>query len=85
MSFYIGFQYCEINGITEKKRVITLVLDSPKVNKDKDNSFFLEHGGNSNYLENVADILKTLHTGIELNESLMEALVILYLLEVVTL
>lgn len=85
MPFYIGFQNVESNGVMEKQRVITLDLDSPKVNKDKGMNLFLEHGGNSDYLESVAVILETLHTGIQQNDAFIEALVSLDLLEAVTL
>lgn len=85
MPFYIGFQDIENNGVMEKKRVITLDLDSPKVGKDKGVDLFLEYGGNSNYLENVAVVLETLHTGIQQSEPFITALVSLDLLEAVTL
>ena len=85
MPFYIGFQDVKNNGVKEKQRVITLDLDSPKVGKDKGVGLFLEYGGNSNYLENVAVVLETLHTGIQQNEPFIEALVSLDLLEAVTL
>jgi hypothetical protein len=85
MPFYIGFQHIESNGVTEKKRVITLDLDSPKVNKDKGVDLFLEYGGNSDYLENIAVILETLHEGIQQSDVFIEALVDLDLLEAVTL
>jgi hypothetical protein len=85
MPFYIGFQDVNSDGVMEKKRVITLDLDSPKVNKDSGADLFLEYGGNSDYLENVAVILETLHTGIQQNEGFIEALVSLDLLESVTL
>ena len=81
MPFYIGFQNIDNNGVPEKQRVITLDLDSPKVSKDKGVDLFLEHGGNSDYLEDVAIILETLHEGIQENEAFLEALVSLELLE----
>jgi len=85
MPFYIGFQDVQNNGVMEKQRVITLDLDSPKVNKDKGISLFSEHGGNSDYLEDIAVVLETLHTGIEKNDVFIQALVSLDLLEAVTL
>lgn len=85
LPFYIGFQEVDNNGVAEKQRVITLDLDSPKVNKDKGVDLFLEHGGNSHYLEDIAVILETLHAGIQQNEDFIEALVSLELLEAVTL
>jgi hypothetical protein len=85
LPFYIGFQHIENNGVIEKQRVITLDVDSPKVNKEKGADLFLPYGGNSDYLENIADILETLHNGIQQNEAFIAALVNLDLLEAVTL
>jgi len=85
MPFYIGFQNIENNGATEKQRVITLDLDSPKVNKNKGADLFLAHGGNSDYLENIAIILETLHEGIQQSSSFISALVSFDLIEAVTL
>ena len=85
MPFYIGFQHIESNGVTEKQRVITLDLDSPKVSKDKGIELFLEHGGNSDYLEDIAVVLETLHEGIQQSSAFIDALVNLELLEAVTL
>ena len=85
MPFYIGFQDIENNGATEKQRVITLDVDSPKVNKNKGVDLFLEHGGNSDYLEDIAIILETLHEGIQQTGSFISALVSFDLIEAVTL
>lgn len=85
MPFYIGFQNIENNGATDKQRVITLDVDSPKVNKNKGADLFLAHGGNSDYLENIAIILETLHEGIQQSRSFISALVSFDLIEAVTL
>jgi hypothetical protein len=84
MPFYIGYQNVVNNGVTEQQRVITLDLDSPKVNKETGIDLFLEYGGNSDYLEYMANILETLHVGLEQNNDFIEALVTCDLLESVT-
>lgn len=84
MPFYIGFQEVVNNGITEKQRVITLDLDSPKVSKDHGIDLFLDYGGNSDYLEHIANVLETLHVGLEQNGDFIDALLTNDLLESVT-
>jgi hypothetical protein len=85
LPFYIGYQEVDNNGVTEKQRVITLDVDSPKVTKDQGNELFLEYGGNSDYLEHMANILETLHVGLQKNNDFIEALTTCDLLESVTL
>ena len=46
---------------------------------------FLEHGGNSNYLEEMADLLEGIHQGHEQNENFVEIMQQLGLIESVTL
>ncbi|MFM9735639.1 SapC family protein, partial [Streptomyces niveiscabiei] len=36
-------------------------LDSPRVNQHQGEAIFLEHGGNSDYLNHIAQVLNTLH------------------------
>jgi hypothetical protein len=85
MPFYIGFQEINNNGVVEKQRVITVDLDSPKINKEIGINLFLEHGGNSDYLENIAAMLETLHVGMKQSQDFIKALVLFDLLEAVTL
>ncbi|XQW86491.1 SapC family protein [Thalassotalea piscium] len=85
LPFYIGQQNVENNGVTEPQRVITLDLDSPKVNTEQGIDLFLEYGGNSDYLEHMADVLETLHQGLQENTPFIDALIACELLEPVTL
>jgi hypothetical protein len=85
LPFYIGFQENVDNGIAEKKRVITMDMDSPKINTVNGNALFFEFGGNSDYLEHIANVLETLHLGLEENNDFIEALTTCELLESVTL
>lgn len=45
--------------------MIHIDLDHAKVGHDEGNILFLEHGGNSPYLEHVASLLKIIHQGVE--------------------
>ena len=57
--FYIGFQEFVENGVTEKQRVITLDIDSPKVNTSEGNALFLEFGGNHLLLQKLIVLVNT--------------------------
>ena len=65
MPFLIGFQEQEGQGGTSREPVITVDLDNPRVNTERGEPVFLEHGGNSPYIEQVASILKVLREGQE--------------------
>lgn len=81
--FMIGFQ--KPNPAAESRRVVTIDRDHPRVNETDGTAVFLEHGGNSEYLDTVATILETIHKNHEQNELFMEALLQHQLVESVTL
>ncbi len=56
--FLIGFQQ---NDKGEKEPVIHIDMDSPRVNNETGIEIFLEHGGNSEYINRISTILKTIH------------------------
>lgn len=85
MPFFIGRQDVTTDGVTEQQRVITLDIDSPRVSKTQGVELFLEYGGNSQYLEDIAAILETLHHGLQGNDNFVNALISLNLLEPMTL
>lgn len=85
LPFFIGKQEITTDGVTEQERVITIDLDSPRVSKTEGIELFLEYGGNSPYLEDIATILETLHHGLQGNEAFVNALTTLNLLESMTL
>lgn len=84
MPFYIGFQAVNEAGQQSQQRVITIDVDSPKVSKTEGQPLFLEYGGNSDYLESIANILETLHQGVQENSSFIAELETCELLEPVT-
>ena len=71
MPFYIGFQ--QAKDSEDLKRVITIDLESPRVSESEGRELFLEFGGNSDYLEAIANILETLHQGLEENNKFISS------------
>lgn len=60
---------------------IHINLDDPRVNKSEGEVLFLPHGGNSDYIENIANILSTIHQSIEAAKAFTAALTELDLIE----
>jgi hypothetical protein len=56
-------------------------MDSPRVSTTEGEHVFLEHGGNSDYLERVTSILKVIHEGYERSTSFADMLLGMDLLE----
>lgn len=81
LPFLIGFQEQTLDGETTREPVITVDMDSPRVNLERGEPVFLEHGGNSPYLEQVGSILKVLHEGVKSGELFYTVLAELDLLE----
>jgi len=70
--FLIGFQ--QKHPGAEKRRVLTIDVDHPRVSETEGAALFLEHGGNSDFLENIANMLETVHNGQEQNKAFMDML-----------
>jgi hypothetical protein len=81
--FLIGFQ--KQNPGAERQRVLTIDLDHPRVSESEGAALFLEHGGNSDFLENVANMLEAVHNGHEQNEAFIDMLLKHDLVESLTL
>ena len=79
--FLIGFQEKERGGETVREPVITVDLDSPRVSLEQGEPVFLEHGGNSDYLEQINSILKVLYQGISGSKPFFDTLTELDLIE----
>lgn len=71
--FLIGFQEQEVEGEPRKEMVIHIDMDDPRVNETEGEPVFLEHGGNSPYLERVVDTLKGIHRGLTYSKSMFSA------------
>jgi hypothetical protein len=71
--FLIGFQ--------EQEPVIHVDLENPRISQTEGEPVFLPQGGNSRYLERVANILKGIHEGVELSKQMFAAFTALDLIE----
>ena len=76
--FLIGFQ---LNDKGEQEPVIHIDMDSPRVNNETGIDIFLEHGGNSEYINRISTILKTIHDSKATTELFMNRVQELELLE----
>jgi hypothetical protein len=83
--FTIGTQKKVIDGREQEDRILALDMDNKRVNKDVGESLFLEFGGNSDYLDTIADMMETLHNGVNQNTNFIKCLTELDLLEPFTL
>ena len=61
--------------------VIHIDLDHPKVGHEDGYPLFLEHGGNSPYLEHVASVLKLIHQGVAIQDVMFKLFTELDLIE----
>lgn len=67
--FYIGKRTKIEGGIPVDEKNLTIDVDHPSVNQDSGNRIFLEHGGNSDYLNHINKVLVTIDESIrELEE-----------------
>lgn len=71
--FLIGFQEREINGETGKEPLIHIDLDDPRVNEKEGMALFLRHGGNTPYLQRMANILRGIHDGFPIGKAMFAA------------
>lgn len=62
--FLIGFQQQDVTS--EPAPVIHIDMQHPKVNEEQGNPVFLEHGGNSPYLDKISTCLQTIHQGMQM-------------------
>ncbi|WP_438862329.1 SapC family protein [Neptunicella sp.] len=71
--FLIGFQTQQDNGEQQKVPVIHIDMDHPKVNEQRGKAIFLEHGGNSPYLEHISTLLNVMHQGMTISDAMFAA------------
>jgi len=79
--FLIGFQESSENGQPGREMVVTVDMESPRISETEGEPVFLEHGGNSEYLEQVNSILNVIHQGSERNQAFADMLLGMDLLE----
>jgi hypothetical protein len=71
--FLIGFQERQEDGAMRKDPVIHVDLDHPRVSRTEGQPVFLPRGGNSPYLEHIANVLRGIHDGIEIGRAMFTA------------
>lgn len=81
--FVIGFQRVQGEGDT-KEPVVSIDMNSPRVSETEGEALFLEHGGISDYLTSMTEILETIRLANEMNVGFVDALLELDLIESVT-
>lgn len=79
--FLIGFQEQDVDGVPTDVPVVHIDLDHPSAGGDDGQRLFLEHGGESPYLERMTSILITIHEGNAVSQSFSKLLVGLELIE----
>ncbi len=79
--FLIGFDEATENGVPVQVPVVHIDADSPRISDEEGEPVFLEHGGNSPFLEHINAVLATIHDGHTYNKGFSEALETWQLLE----
>ncbi len=79
--FLIGFQQSDKDGVPIKEMVISVDMENPRVSRTEGEPVFLEHGGNTAYLDQVNSILNLVREGFERNSAFIEMLMGMDLLE----
>ena len=79
--FLIGYQDAEKDGVAINQMVISVDMDNPRVSTTEGTAVFLEHGGNTEYLERINSILNLMHEGFERNSAFIDMLMGMDLLE----
>lgn len=83
--FYIGFQFGNAKGKPERNAVIHIDLEHPRVSKTEGEALFKPDGGNTRYLDAIADMLNGINNGLEITKPMFEAFQAAELIEPVTL
>ena len=79
--FLIGFQESQEDGPDGQQLVVSIDMDNPRVSETEGEPVFLEHGGNSEFLEQITSILNVIQQGSERNKLFVDMLLGMDLLE----
>ncbi len=79
--FLIGFQNTNDDGISNRQPVVHIDMDSPRISQTEGEPVFLEHGGNSPYLDHINSVLLEIYQGGEQTLAFAELLIEFDLLE----
>ena len=74
LPFYIGSQKEVVNGVPSENKILHIDMDHPGVSKGDGNDIFLEHGGNSEYLDYINNILSTIDSEVSMLDSFCKQL-----------
>jgi hypothetical protein len=83
--FLIGFQDQSKDGGSDQAPVVHVDIDSPRIDPKNGLPVFLEHGGNSPYLEKINSLLLNIYTGMADTKNMLQAFTQLDLIEPVNL
>jgi hypothetical protein len=83
--FLIGFQERQDGGELRREPVIHIDMEDKRVGETEGELVFLENGGNSRYLDNIANILAGLNEGIATSKAMFAAFTAYDLIEPVQL
>lgn len=82
--FHIGFQRGSTGSNDDKSRVMSINMDSPRINEQEGERLFLEQGGTTEFLDYMAAMLETIHRWNEQGQQFDQILLQYNLLEPVT-
>jgi hypothetical protein len=71
--FLIGFQNQELDGDSRREPVIHIDMDSPRVSETEGQPVFRQHGGNTPYIDRIANILRGIQDGISVSKDMFAA------------
>jgi hypothetical protein len=71
--FLIGLRRDRDGEPGDAEPMIEIDLDDPRVSESEGEPIFLPHGGNSLFLEQMAELLRTIYQGLELNAPMFAA------------
>ncbi|HEU4600367.1 MAG TPA: SapC family protein [Steroidobacteraceae bacterium] len=79
--FLIGFQDQEIDGEIRKEPVIHVDMEHPRVSRTEGEPVFLPQGGNSPYLDYIANVLRGIRDGFDVSKDMFAAILEFDLIE----
>jgi len=71
--FLIGFQEQDVGGELRQEPMIHVDMDHPRVSQTEGEPVFLPKGGNSPYLDHIAQVLRGIHAGLETSKAMFAA------------
>ena len=81
--FLIGYQQ-DAEAAEGKRPVVSIDMDSPRVNESEGEAVFLPHGGTSEFLTSMTEVLEEVQVGHQVNEIFIDALLEFDLIESVS-